>query len=58
MPKDYYGKMGVPIIFMNKYVPEQSEIIELDTYLYKNGGRRLKINGKTKYVRIGIKRKV
>lgn len=58
MPKDYYGEMGVPITFMNKYVPEQFEIIGLDTYLYANGGIRFKINGKIKYARIIIKRNV
>lgn len=58
MPKDYFGEMGVPITFMNKYVPEQFEIIGLDTYLYENGGTRFMIAGKTKYARIVIKRKV
>ena len=27
IPKDFYGVMGVPITFMNKYCPEQFEII-------------------------------
>ena len=27
IPMDYYGLMGVPITFMDKYIPEQFEII-------------------------------
>lgn len=29
IPSDYYGVMGVPITFLDKYCPEQFEIIEL-----------------------------
>ena len=27
IPKDYFGAMGVPITFLNKYNPDQFEII-------------------------------
>lgn len=58
IPKDYPDEMGVPITFMLKYVPEQFDIIGLDTYLFDTGGTRFKLNGKTKYARIIIKIKV
>lgn len=57
IPKDYFGEMGVPITFLNKYVSEQFEIIDLDIYLENHEGVRFQINGKTKYARIIIKRK-
>lgn len=43
------GVMGVPITFLEKYNPEQFEIIS------KNG--TLKINGKNIYTRILIRKK-
>ena len=68
IPKDYYDVMGVPITFINKYNPNQFEILgytsssdkspeveELRTNpKYRNGAR---INGKEKYDRILIRRK-
>jgi hypothetical protein len=33
IPEDYYGKMGVPITFMDKYNPEQFEIIGASLFL-------------------------
>ena len=68
IPKDYYDVMGVPITFINKYNPNQFEILghttssdkspeveELRTNpKYRNGAR---INGKEKYHRIFIRRK-
>lgn len=70
IPYDYYdGVMGVPITFMDKYNPEQFEILGLDSdvasgklsYLRKDNwqgkfGRGV-INGQTKYARILIKHK-
>ena len=60
IPCDYYGAMGVPITFMDKYNPDQFEILGLDRYTvpkeYLVGGR-VAINGKPKYARILIKRK-
>lgn len=61
IPSDYYGTMGVPITFLDKYNPEQFEIIGLDRYTvpkeYLVGGR-VAINGKPRYARILIRKKV
>ena len=65
IPYDYEGYMGVPITFMDKYCPEQFEIIGLlagnikglagiESKIGKDGPY---INGKLKYGRILIKRK-
>lgn len=68
IPKDYYDVMGVPITFIDKYNPNQFEILghtsssdkspeveELRTNpKYRNRGL---INGKEKYDRILIRRK-
>ena len=51
IPIDYDGVMAVPITFMEKYNPEQFEIISQDKVF------RGKINGKEKYCRILIKNK-
>lgn len=54
IPYDYDGIMGVPITFLDKYNPEQFEIIR-----FRKGtdGKDLSINGKDVYFRILIKRK-
>ncbi len=60
IPADYPGVMGVPISFMDKYNPEQFEIIGLDRYTVPKEflvGGRVAINGKPKYARILIRRK-
>ena len=56
IPLDYYGIMGVPITFLDKYNPEQFEIVgnELDLNIDKGRGY---INGKRMYSRIFIRRK-
>ena len=68
IPKDYYDVMGVPITFINKYNPNQFEILGHTTSSdkspeveklrtnpkYRSAGR---INGKAKYHRIFIRRK-
>ncbi len=57
IPIDYNGAMGVPITFMNKYNPEQFEIMGqtgVDIVLEKG---RPYINGKRMYTRLIIKRK-
>lgn len=60
IPCDYDGAMGVPITFLDKYNPEQFEILGLDRYTvpkeYLVGGR-VAIDGKPKYARILIKKK-
>jgi hypothetical protein len=51
--------MGVPLSFLDKYSPEQFEIIGIDRYVKDNPhyGRRFTINGKETYARILIKNK-
>ncbi len=56
IPKDYFGAMGVPISFLDKYNPDQFEIIGMSLELghpmsefaskgtYMQGGRRFYIN--------------
>ncbi len=65
IPMDYDGVMGVPITFLDKYNPEQFEIIDaIGRYSMINGptpetqGKYLTdINGKHKYARILIRRR-
>ncbi len=59
IPKDYAGAMGVPITFLDKYNPEQFEIIGLDRYTEGNTlpNKRMHINGKEIYARLLIKRR-
>ena len=54
IPADFMGAMGVPITFLNKYDPNQFEIIK-----FRKGDdeKDLRIKGKTPYFRILIKRK-
>ena len=56
IPVDYDGIMGVPVTFLDRYSPEQFEIIgnEYDLNIEKGRGY---INGKRMYGRIFIKRK-
>lgn len=55
IPVDYSGIMGVPITFMDKYNTEQFRVIGLDKQFTSDGGRG-KLNGKSKYARILIKK--
>ncbi len=65
IPCDYYENIGVPITYLDKYNPDQFEIIDgLNRYSILDGptpetqGKYMtEINGKPKYVRIIIKRK-
>ena len=65
IPVDYDGKIGVPITFLDKYNPEQFEIIDgLNRYSILDGpteetkGKYLaQLNGKPTYVRVVIKNK-
>ena len=50
IPSDYDGVMGVPISFLDRYNPEQFEIVELPS-------PRPMLNGKILYARIFIKHK-
>ena len=54
IPVDYDGAMGVPITFLDKYNPDQFEIIR---FRKGNDEKDLSINGKCPYFRILIKKK-
>lgn len=54
IPCNYDGVMGVPITFLDKYNPDQFEIIK---FRKGNDDKDLSINGKCPYFRILIKRK-
>ena len=68
IPMDYFGVMGVPITFMDKYNPEQFEIIDglnrytildiaqINNWAKANHIHLTEINGKSKYLRILIRR--
>ncbi|MFV8470192.1 adenine-specific methyltransferase EcoRI family protein [Mycoplasma sp. SK928A] len=60
IPYDYEGCMGVPITFLDKYCPDQFEIIDLSRYAKKTIGTKkdVSINGKDVYMRIIIKNKL
>lgn len=65
IPCDYEGVMGVPITFLDKYSPDQFEIIDgigrysvLNNEETKKAGKYLSmVNGKAKYFRFIIKRR-
>ena len=54
IPEDYYGEIGVPITFLDKYNPSQFDIIR---FRKGNDGKDLCVNGKCPYFRIIIRRK-
>lgn len=63
IPRDYDGVMGVPITFLDKYCPEQFEIIGC-TYVYGDPGCHVEgtswgatIDGKDIYKRLFIRRR-
>lgn len=64
IPLDYYGVMGVPITFLDKYNPNQFEIVGwtikgMCNVEFKDlGTSNPMICGKSKYKRIFIKRKI
>ena len=65
IPMDYEGVMGVPISFLNKYCPEQFEIVgwtrkndkDMDGGCWLGGSKDATINGRQIFRRILIKRK-
>ncbi len=59
IPCNYAGVMGVPITFLDKYNPEQFEILGIDRYIEDNPvpGKRFTINNKEIYARILIRNK-
>ena len=52
IPKNWGGQMGVPITFLDKYNPEQFDIIR---FRKGDDGKDLSINGKCPYFRILIR---
>lgn len=54
IPSDYYGCIGIPISFLDKYCPEQFEIIK---FRKGDDDKDLSIKGKCPYFRILIKHK-
>ncbi|MCH5159474.1 MAG: adenine-specific methyltransferase EcoRI family protein [Clostridiales bacterium] len=57
IPCDYAGLIGVPITFLDKYNPDQFEIMGLDDHRVEWRGRGPDLNGKAMYRRIIIRRK-
>ena len=60
IPKDFKGLMGVPVTFLNRYNPDQFEIVGIDRVLVEKAtGKvsRFRIDGKEIYARIVIKNK-
>ena len=65
IPEDYFGVMGVPITFLDKYNPNQFEILGIMNTGEENKGIRYEgtphgrpiVNGKEIYLRILIKNK-
>ena len=54
IPKDYQGAMGVPITIIDKYNPNQFEIIQ---FRKGDDGKDLRYGGKEPYFRVLIKKK-
>ena len=54
IPKDYKGVMGVPISFLDKYNPNQFEIVK---FRHGDNDKDLSINSKCPYFRILIRHK-
>ena len=53
IPMDYNGVMGVPVSFLDKYCPEQFEIVK---FRKGDDDKDLSVNGKCPYFRILIRR--
>lgn len=65
IPMDYYGVMGVPITFLDKYCPEQFEIVDLNPHFFSMIAKGLpkpkqlslqNVKRKDPYARVLIKR--
>jgi len=54
IPVDYFGVIGVPITFLDKYNPEQFEIVK---FRKGDDDKDLSVNGKYLYFRILIRRR-
>lgn len=53
IPVDYDGVMGVPITFLDKWNPEQFELVG---FRYGDDGKDLRVGGKTPYFRILLRK--
>ena len=64
IPCDFYGAMGVPVSFLTKYNKQQFELLDFKNYKFDgvyldaSGAIRPLINGKQKYTRMLIKRRL
>lgn len=66
IPYDYLGVMGVPITFLDKYNPDQFDIVGMGEdngrgqagSIWRGGSLKCLINGKAKFKRIFIKQKL
>lgn len=54
IPNAYTGTMGVPITFLDKYNPDQFEIVK---FRKGDDDKDLRVNGKSPYFRILIRQK-
>jgi Adenine-specific methyltransferase EcoRI len=55
IPSDHAGVMGVPISFLDKYSPEQFEIVEYPDGKIAPGQWIPRVNGTTRYARVLIR---
>lgn len=55
IPRDYDGAMGVPITFLNKYNPDQFEIVGADYEFTRETKGRFYVDGRRLYARIVIR---
>lgn len=66
IPKDYRGVMGVPITWVNRYSPEQFEIVGIDEAhgvgkscgVWTGGSKKPSVGGKTTYARVFIRNRI
>lgn len=58
IPKDYNGKMGVPITLIHYKYEDQFQLLGTNHYLYDLGVKgKIKLNGKETFKRFIIQRK-
>lgn len=65
IPEDYWGVMGVPITFMDKYNPAQFELIGISEQnghgmsggVWQGGDPKPRIDGGARYTRLFIRRR-
>lgn len=57
IPKDYYGKMGVPISYFYRHNPEQFKILGLGYEFLRPGEHHFRLGDRTLYTRMIIQRR-